>query len=111
MSCEFEPDLAITPLVITTSGTDASVTIPNDLPGGLSPGARNTGSLYYVNVHGSPAGIRYGAAAVFGGSATFEVGNNVFGGLPVRIPPGTTVHAITGGSAGTVSLIRARRAG
>jgi hypothetical protein len=107
---EYTVDLSVTPLVIATSGSDAHVTIPNDLPNSPMSSPNATGSLYSVNVNGAAVGIRYGANAVFGTSATYEIGNNVFGGQCVRIPPGTVVHAITGGGTGFVSIVRYRRA-
>jgi hypothetical protein len=111
---EYEPDLAISPLVITTSAVDAYVTIPNDLPNSVLSNPRSTGSLYNINVHGNPASLKFAAAgtpAVFGTDAVYEVGNDVLGQQPVRIPPGTVVHAINASTkSGTVSIVRYRRA-
>jgi hypothetical protein len=107
---EYEVDLAVTPLVIATSGSDAHATIPQSLPESILSNPRDTGSLYAINVDGAAVGLRFGANAVFGTSATYEIGNCVLGPNPTRIPPGTVVHAITGGGTGYVSIVRYRRA-
>jgi hypothetical protein len=111
---EYEPDLAIAPLVITTSAVDAHVAIPQNLPGSILSNPRDTGSLYNINVDGNPASLKFSAAgtpAVFGTDPVYEVGNCVLGSQPVRIPPGTVVHAINAATkTGTVSIVRYRRA-
>ena len=109
---EYRPDFTTTQ-VIKSTGSDSSVTIPENLPGSLMSNPLDAGSLYYLCVDGGPMAINYGGAAVVPTStgtknAILEVGNNLT--TPVNIPPGTVVHAISLSGTAYLSIIRARRA-
>ena len=95
-------------LYLATSGTDAYVTIPVDPPDSLMSNPRDTGSLWFISVDAEPVAINVNATAVWGTNAFLEIGSYLT--HPLRLPPGFTVHFVTKTGAGSVSLIRARRA-
>lgn len=102
MISNFELDLT-EQLVITTSSSDASVTVPVPKPLGLGSNPRASADIYWqIMVSGNPAYINVNAAAT-SANASFPVG---YCSLPMRLPPGTVVHALENGGAGTVSLVR-----
>jgi hypothetical protein len=89
-------------LVIATSASDASVTIPVPKPIGLGSNPRASADVYWLMmVSGNPAYININAVAT-SANASMPVGTV----LPLRYPPGTVVHALENGGAGTVSLVR-----
>jgi hypothetical protein len=90
-------------LVIATSSSDASVTIPVPKPIGLGSNPRASADVYWIiMVSGSPAYININAAAT-SANASMPVGIMT---MPFRLPPGTVVHALENGGAGIVSLVR-----
>jgi len=89
-----------TQVIIATSTSDASATIPNDTVGNFPN--TNFGSWWLMGVSGTPAYINAGAAAT-SANALHPVGRD---DTPKWIPPGTVMHALTATGTGQVFFIR-----
>jgi hypothetical protein len=98
----FTPDFTTT-VVIATSGTDASGTIPAQ---GNSGQMTDQSSWWYFVVAGEPAYINTGAAAT-SANALIPV-TSTFPHQPIRLAPGLVVHALASTGTGQVSFIKAR---
>jgi len=87
-------------VVIATSSTDASATVPVE-PLGSFPSTK-FGSWWIIGVSGQPAYINVGAAATTS-NISFPIGVYM---EPLWFPPGTVLHAITAAGSGQVWLVR-----
>jgi len=100
----FTPDLTSTSTVnILTSMTDNSATIPAQHNSGAMI---DQSSWWYIVIAGGATFINYNSAALNDGSCALIPQGML--SLPVRIVPGTVVHALGTSVQGQVSLVRAR---
>jgi hypothetical protein len=90
---------------IATSTTDNSVTIPAQTNSGKMT---DQSSWWYIVVATEPAYIAYNAVAVNTGTCALLPVSTGFPANPVRIPPGTVVHALASTGTGLVSFIPAQ---
>jgi hypothetical protein len=95
-------------LVIATSTSDASVTIPVDTPISQAAGQAHSsgGSWWLIAVADQDTYLNVGAAAT---SANFLAPAGWVAAQPYRFAPGTVLHALAKSSTGQVSLVRCRQ--
>lgn len=95
-------------VTLVTGPVDGTLTVPRDRSLDTVNNPLNTGSLWFLSVDLVQCAVNVGAAAVYGVNAPLAVGLHM---VPVQLPPGLVIHAITAQYPGSLSIIRARRAG
>lgn len=100
---EFELDLT-QQVVLATSGSDGTITVPVDKPTNLGLGPQNAGSYWFLSIAGTPVYANESATAT-SANAVLPVGMSP---RPWRLAPGKVLHFLATLGTGTVSIIRAR---
>jgi hypothetical protein len=100
----FTPDPTTIISIPTSSAADSSKTMPQVNSGTMT----DNSSWWYLIVAGCDAYIQYNGAALNDGTCAWLPVTQGIPAMPIRIAPGTIVHALGTGAKGQVTLMRAK---
>lgn len=95
-------------VIVATTTSDASLTVPIDTPIAQAAGQAHSsgGSWWILAVQGADTYLNVGAAAT---SANFLAPSGWVTARPYRFPPGTVIHALAKTGTGQISIMRCRQ--